>query len=197
MYCFYFTKEEKAMEVRIARVTTLLNKAVEGTNKSSNKTKDNNFLSNWLDDGKTDQNGKSDKKELSSQDAMMLLSSKGAKHSGVLFQSSDNNYTDIDAEEAGLTKFDEMTKQLKGLSTQVVNGQFSATDKMNFDTELTLLSALLKNADNESKCEILSERINNLSRIVNSAAVYSDMDLAVFKLIDPDYESDNNFYLEL
>jgi hypothetical protein len=182
------------MEVRIARVTTLLNKAVEGTSKSNNETKDNNFLSNWLDDSKTDQNGRSDKKELSSQDAMLSLSSKGAKHSSILFQSSE---TDSDEEETDITKFDEMTKQLKGLSTQVVNGHFSATDKMNFDTELKLLSALLKNADNESKCEILSERINNLSRIVNSAAVYNDMDLAVFKLIDPDYESDNNFYLEL
>jgi hypothetical protein len=60
---------------------------------------------------------------------------------------------------------------------------------MNFDTELKLLSSLLENADNEVKCEILSERINNLSRIVNKATVNVDEDEIIYRLLDPDYEN--------
>jgi acetolactate synthase small subunit len=115
----------------------------------------------------------------------MSLSAKGAKHINMLnkTQTEQDNTTYT-------TVHNEITQLIKNLSDQVVKGQFSETDRANFDTELKLLSSLLANADDETKCRILSERINNLSKIVNAAVVDVNEDEAIYKLIDPNYNMD-------
>jgi acetolactate synthase small subunit len=173
------------MEVRIARITNLLKKT-DGISENADTTDEQftQFLSDKQ--GKpNDSRHNSEKKQGDSHLAMMSLSAKGAKHINMLnkTQTEQDNTTYT-------TVHNEITQLIKNLSDQVVKGQFSETDRANFDTELKLLSSLLANADDETKCRILSERINNLSKIVNAAVVDVNEDEAIYKLIDPNYNMD-------
>jgi hypothetical protein len=175
------------MEVRIARITNLLAKTAS-ISEVSNADTDEEQFTQFMPDKQSGQNDKKDnrheKKQVDRNTAMLQMSVKGTKHSNLL------NKTQKTQDKSSYTiVHNELTQMLKGLSNQVVNGQFQTTDRMNFDTELKLLSSLLKNADNEVKCEILSERINNLSRIVNKATVNVDEDEIIYRLLDPDYEN--------
>jgi hypothetical protein len=75
-----------------------------------------------------------------------------------------------------ISKYDklyEMSKQLEMLTEQVKYGRFSATDHMNFDMEIkslmTILDRLYHDGSSDDKdCNDLSERIVELSKIINS-----------------------------
>jgi hypothetical protein len=184
------------MEVRIAKLTMLLNRAVESSAKT-NTNSDNNgeqftpSLPNMPIDTETD---RQEKNEMDSHAAMISLSSKGIKHSRLLAWqeiSDTQEKEDIILEDNTKgTYHEQMTDKIQGLSDQIINGELSTTDKMNFDAELKALMALLDNADDESKCEVLSERINDLAILINDATVYRNNHIALSKLTDPDYDKD-------
>lgn len=193
-----FTKEELNMEIRIVKLSMLLNRAVEGSAKTNTNSENNDdqFMASLQDGQAKEESSRQEKKEadslgVASQNAMLSLSAKGIKHSSLMTWREAMEAEGIampdEAEEGIVYSQAQMTDRLQGLSSQVVNGELSATDKMNFDTELKALMALIDNAD-DSKCAMISERIDDLSRIINDATVYRSNHIAVFKLTDPDYD---------
>jgi hypothetical protein len=188
------------MEVRIAKLTMLLNRAVESSAKTNTNSEDNGqqFTQSVSTVAAEEEPKRQESDEIDSRTAMLSLSSKGIKHSRLLAWQED---MEADEEPEGIletskqddtnkTYYDQMTDKLHGLSNQVINGELSTTDKLNFDSELKALMALLENADDESKCEVLSERIDDIAVLINDATVYRNNHMAVFKLTNPDYDKD-------
>jgi hypothetical protein len=200
----YFTKEELNMEVRIAKLTMLLNRAVESSAKTNTNSDNNNeqFTPNIQSASVEAEEKQQEKNEIDSHAVYVSLSAKGNKHSRLLnmpqaLDDAENDEAELfddeaDGVDAKGTYQEQMTDKLRGLSHQVINGELSTTDKMNFDVELKSLMALLDNADDESKCQVLSERINDLTMLINDATAYRSKHIALSKLTDPDY-SDKDY----
>lgn len=81
---------------------------------------------------------------------------------------------------------EDMTKQIEGLSSQVINGHFSMTDRLSFQLEIKQLSMELQRLNGDgisfSKADNvqLSQRIKDLTRTINEAAVYHRSAKAMF-----------------
>jgi hypothetical protein len=196
------TKEELNMEVRIAKLTMLLNRAVESSAKT-NTNSDNNdeqFTPNLPSTTAQTEEKRQEKNEIDSHAVYITLSEKGNKHSRMLKQQQaledaedeDVSLLEADTDDVNTrsTYHEQMTDKLQGLSHQVINGELSTTDKMNFDVELKSLMSLLDNADDEIKCQLLSDRINDLTILINDATEYRNNHMALSKLLDPDYDKD-------
>lgn len=93
---------------------------------------------------------------------------------------------DLNAKERESQEIKEMLKKVDGLSSQVINGHFSATDRVNFTNEINILTKEINklNGDGISfksyDSEKVNQRINDLTRIINDAAVYRRSASAVF-----------------
>ena len=89
-------------------------------------------------------------------------------------------------EMASATEIEEMMKKMEGLSSQVINGNFSMTDRLNFQREIKELTLELSRAGGngisftKNDNVQLSQKMNDLTRMINEAAVYHRNASAVF-----------------
>ena len=89
-------------------------------------------------------------------------------------------------EMASATEIEEMMKKMEGLSSQVINGNFSMTDRLNFQREIKELTLELSRAGGngisftKNDNVQLSQKMNDLTRMINEAAVYHRSASAVF-----------------
>lgn len=80
----------------------------------------------------------------------------------------------------------DMRKKIEGLSSQVINGNFSVTDRNNFQNEIDMLTSELDKLNGEGIAFALrnaaqvSHRIDDLTRIISDAAVYRKNASSVF-----------------
>ena len=87
---------------------------------------------------------------------------------------------------ASATEIEEMMKKMEGLSSQVINGNFSMTDRLNFQREIKELTLELSRAGGngisftKNDNVQLSQKMNDLTRMINEAAVYHRSASAVF-----------------
>ena len=76
--------------------------------------------------------------------------------------------------------------EMEGLSSQVINGNFSMTDRLNFQREIKELTLELSRAGGngisftKNDNVQLSQKMNDLTRMINEAAVYHRSASAVF-----------------
>ena len=84
------------------------------------------------------------------------------------------------------SEIEEMMKKMEGLSSQVINGNFSMQDRLNFQGEIKKLTTELNrmNGDGISFTKFdntqLSQRISDLTRTISEAAVYHRTATALF-----------------
>lgn len=166
------------MEVRSAKFA-LLNRAAAAIDSYGSDGKERQHSQ------KDNNDATEDKKEIDEQSVMLSLSAAGLRRSLLLERQAAKEER---AEEtfSGEKELEEMTKQMEGLSSQVINGHFSISDRLNFNTEISMLAneinRLRESSSEISKddCTLLSQRISDLTRIVNDAAVYRSSSRAVF-----------------
>jgi len=90
------------------------------------------------------------------------------------------------ADSSFMTEIEEMMKKMEGLSSQVINGNFSMTDRLNFQREIKELTLELSRAGGngisftKNDNVQLSQKMNDLTRMINEAAVYHRNASAVF-----------------
>lgn len=81
---------------------------------------------------------------------------------------------------------EEMMKKVEGLSSQVINGNFSMSDRLSFQSELRELTSEISHLNGEgisfTKTDnvLLSQRISDLTTKMNEAAVYHKSAKAYF-----------------
>lgn len=108
------------------------------------------------------------------ESVMLSISAAGLRRSRLLDR-QDTQGKDAFSQEKYL---DEMVKKMEGLSSQVINGQFSLSDRLNFHKEMKSLTEELDRLNDEeanitqSDCRNLSQRISNFTKIVSEAALY-------------------------
>ena len=79
-----------------------------------------------------------------------------------------------------------MMKKMDGLSSQVINGNFSMSDRLNFRQEIKKLTSEISRAGGngisftKNDNVQLSQKISDLTRMINDAAVYHRNASAVF-----------------
>ena len=87
---------------------------------------------------------------------------------------------------AMLEMAEDMMKKMEGLSSQVINGHFSISDRFSFNSEIEKLTNEINrlNGDNmvvtKNNCMQLSQRISDLTRNISAAAVYRNSARTVF-----------------
>ena len=87
---------------------------------------------------------------------------------------------------ASASEIDEMMKKMDGLSSQVINGNFSMSDRLNFRQEIKKLTSEISRAGGngisftKNDNVQLSQKISDLTRMINDAAVYHRNASAVF-----------------
>ena len=75
---------------------------------------------------------------------------------------------------------------MEGLSSQVINGHFSISDRLNFNSEIEKLTNEINRLNGENaivtknNCMQLSQRISDLTRNISAAAVYRNSARTVF-----------------
>lgn len=108
----------------------------------------------------------------------------------------DNEESDDTGEEAfsGEAAIEGMLKKMEGLSSQVINGHFYSSDRINFNSEIDKLMAELgrlsgNGADvTKESCSQLSQRISELTRVISNAAVYRNSARSIFMVNSKQYE---------
>lgn len=87
---------------------------------------------------------------------------------------------------SGEVELEMMLKKMEGLSSQVINGYFSTSDRLKFSSEISMLSNELNrlNGDgvvvSKEDCSRMSQRIMDLTRVISDAAVYRNSARTVF-----------------
>ena len=86
----------------------------------------------------------------------------------------------------GETELEDMMKKMEGLSSQVINGHFSISDRLNFNTEIEKLTNELNRMSGgnttvtKTGCFQLSQKISSLMRSISDAAVYRNSARTIF-----------------
>lgn len=117
--------------------------------------------------------GADESAESEEQSVKLSISAAGMKRSRLLTHSDEG-----EDEFSGRAELESMIRQMDGLSSQIINGYFSISDRLNFNTEIqkltTELNRLNGDADTVTKedCIRLSGKISDLTKIVSDAAVY-------------------------
>lgn len=131
-------------------------------------------------------------KEQDDQSVMLSISAAGLRRSLLLERQAEkegNSDTGEAGEEeafSGEAEIEDMLKKMEGLSSQVINGYFSLSDRLNFNSEISKLTTELGRLSGEGadvtkeNCFQLSHRISELTRIINSAAVYRNSARNIF-----------------
>lgn len=163
------------MEVKSASTTLQLNRAataVDNTGSEGNGKQQS---------GKIEPRVLEEKPEQEEESVKISISAAGLRKSLRLEQLAAK-----ESELVSESEIDEMMKKMDGLSSQVINGHFSMTDRLNFQNEIKKLTDELKrvNGDGISFTKNdnaqLSQKISDLTRMINEAAVYHRTASAVF-----------------
>ena len=122
--------------------------------------------------------------ELDEQSVMVSISAVGRKRSLQL-----EKQTEKESDEEGFTgeaEIEDMMKKMEGLSSQVINGHFSISDRLNFNSEIEKLTNELSRlsggnaAITKNSCIQLAQKISDLTRSISDAAVYRNSARTVF-----------------
>ncbi|MBE5877792.1 MAG: hypothetical protein E7290_13045 [Lachnospiraceae bacterium] len=85
-------------------------------------------------------------------------------------------------------EIEEMRRKIEGLSSQVINGNFSMTDRNSFQMQIQMLTREINQYSGEgisfSRYDNvqLSQKISNLTKTINDAAVYHRSASVMFKV---------------
>ncbi len=85
-------------------------------------------------------------------------------------------------------ELEEMRRKIEGLSSQVINGNFSMTDRNSFQMQIQMLTREINQYSGEgisfSRYDNvqLSQKISNLTKTINDAAVYHRSASVMFKV---------------
>lgn len=165
------------MEVKSARVMQQMNRvttAVENSNsESSNKQEYARKVAGAVDEL---QNNEEETVKLSISAAGMR---KSQNQEGI--QANEGMF--VTSEE-----LEEMRRKIEGLSSQVINGNFSMTDRNSFQMQIQMLTRELNQYSGDgisfSKFDNvqLSQKISNLTKTINEAAVYHRSASVMFRV---------------
>ncbi len=114
--------------------------------------------------------------ELDDESVMLSISAAGLKRSLQLEKQTEKEA----AEETftGVAELEDMMKKMEGLSSQVINGHFSISDRLNFNSEIEKLTNEINRLNGENaivtknNCMQLSQRISDLTRDKSSLRDY-------------------------
>ena len=165
------------MEVKSARVMQQMNRvttAVENSNSERNTTQEYaRKVAGAVDEL---QNNEEETVKLS-------ISAAGMRKS--------QNQEGIQANEGMLVtseELEEMRRKIEGLSSQVINGNFSMTDRNSFQMQIQMLTREINQYSGDgisfSKFDNvqLSQKISNLTKTINEAAVYHRSASVMFRV---------------
>lgn len=119
--------------------------------------------------------------ELDEQSVMISISAAGLRRSLLLEKQSEK-----EEDFSGKAEIEDMVKKMEGLSSQVINGHFSISDRLNFNVEIDKLTNELNRLSGDittatkNDCVQLAERISDLTRVINDSAVYRKSARTVF-----------------
>lgn len=181
-HIIYKGKEGAYMEVRSANIA-LTNRAAAAIDNSGSDGREQQHAMK-VNSAAPDEN-----QELDDQSVMLSISAAGLRRSLLLERQAEKEESgDNDEEEAfsGEAEIEDMLKKMEGLSSQVINGHFSISDRLNFNSEIDKLTNEIGRlsgggaAATKESCTQLSQRISDLTRIINNAAVYRNSARSVF-----------------
>jgi len=119
------------------------------------------------------------------QSVLLSISAAGMRRSQLLekqaAEESENTFS-------GELELEMMMKKMEGLSSQVINGSFSKSDRLNFSVEISRLSSEIDRLNGDGvvvtkgDCSRLSQRISDLTRVISDAAVYRNSARTVFMI---------------
>lgn len=164
------------MEVKSAGVTLQLNTAAIAVD---NMGSDGNQRQQT---GKVEPAEIEKKQEQEEETVKVSISAAGMRQSLRLEQLAAQQ----EGELATASEIEEMMKKMDGLSSQVINGNFSMQDRLNFQSEIKKLTNELNRLNGEGISftkydnNQLSQKINDLTRTINEAAVYHRSATALF-----------------
>lgn len=170
------------MEVRNANIA-LTNRAAAAIDNSGSNGKEQHQAM------KVNNAVSEEKQEHDDQSVMLSISAAGLKRSLMLEKQAEKGGSkEEDSEESfsGEAEIENMVKKMEGLSSQVINGHFTTSDRLNFNGEIDKLTTELgrlsgdKTMINVNDCSQLAQRISDLTRVINDAAVYRNSARSVF-----------------
>lgn len=127
--------------------------------------------------------------ELDDESVMISISAAGLKRSMQLEKQAEKEEDEAESDEEsfnGETELEDMMKKMEGLSSQVINGHFSISDRLNFNTEIEKLTNELNRMSDgnttvtKTGCFQLSQKISSLTRSISDAAVYRNSARTIF-----------------
>ena len=127
--------------------------------------------------------------ELDDESVMISISAAGLKRSMQLEKQAEKEEGGTESDEEnfnGETELEDMMKKMEGLSSQVINGHFSISDRLNFNTEIEKLTNELNRMSGgnttvtKTGCFQLSQKISSLTRSISDAAVYRNSARTIF-----------------
>lgn len=165
------------MEVRSANIALTNRAAVAIDNSGSNGKEQQHAM-------KVSNAVPAENQELDDESVMLSISAAGLKRSLQLEKQTEKEA----AEETftGVAELEDMMKKMEGLSSQVINGHFSISDRLNFNSEIEKLTNEINRLNGENaivtknNCMQLSQRISDLTRNISAAAVYRNSARTVF-----------------
>ncbi len=118
------------------------------------------------------------------QSVMLSISAAGRKRSELLASQPENEGEEN--EFSSEAELEGMLKKMEGLSSQIINGYFSISARLNFNNEIHRLNTELNRLNGDAvsatkdDCAQLSKRISDLTKIISDAAVYRQSARNVF-----------------
>lgn len=180
------------MEVKSARTAVQLNVAATAVDNSGSEENSKKQLKATSIGSETEVN------ETEEESVKIFISADGLRKS--------KNYEEKTAKDGELVseaEVEEMMKKMEGLSSQIINGHFSMTDRLNFQTEIRKLTTELNRLNGDgisfSKADNiqLSQRISDLTRNISEAAVYHRSAKALFMVKNQSAPSNNRTRLDI
>lgn len=166
------------MEVRSANIVLTNRAAVAIDNSGSNGKEQQHAM-------KVSSVAPEENQELDDESVMLSISAAGLKRSLQLEKQTEKEAA---SEETftGAAELEDMMKKMEGLSSQVINGHFSISDRLNFNSEIEKLTNEINRLNGENtvvtknNCMQLSQRISDLTRNISAAAVYRNSARTIF-----------------
>ena len=173
------------MEVKSAQTTLQLNSAATAVdNNSSEGNRRNNT-------GKVTAQSAEEKPDKEEEPVKVSISAAGLRRSLALEKAAAR-----ENEIAYASEIEVMMNKVDGLSSQIINGNFTTTDRLKFQNEIENLTTELKNLSGDGISftkhdnKLLSQRIDDLTGMINKAAVYNRSAKALF-IVNNQHKSDN------
>lgn len=180
-HIIYEGKEGAYMEVRSANIA-LTNRAAAAIDNSGSDGREQQQAM------KVNRVVSDENQELDDQSVMLSISAAGLRKSMLLERQAEKEDSEDGEEEAfsGEAEIEDMLKKMEGLSSQVINGNFSTSDRLNFNGEIDKLTSEISRLSGggalvtKENCYQLLQRISDLTRTISSAAVYRNSARSVF-----------------